>query len=168
MPILYFVSVWIHVLAAAVWIGSMVFFALVVLPALRGAGLAALAPGALKELGVRYRRLGWTSLLVLITTGVTNLMLRGLGWRDLGNAVFWRTEFGRVLGYKLFFVALVLLATAGHDAFMGRRATKRLADEPTSDNAARIRRRASLLGRATLLLSLAVLFFAVALVRGLP
>jgi len=138
---LYIVSVWVHVMAATAWVGSMLFFAAVAVPVMR-------APEALPLLrivGRRYRVFGWIALGTLLVTGVSNLYFRGIRWALLTDRAFWSTEFGHALAWKLVFVGLVVGATLAHDAW-----------------------RSALLGRATLLLSLVVLFFAVQLVRGGP
>lgn len=86
-----------------------------------------------------------------MASGVSNLLLRGIGLDALSSATFWRTDFGRILAYKLVFVALAVLSTAAHDVF-----------------ALRSRRVSSWLGRTTLLFSLGAVAFAVYLVRGMP
>ena len=168
MHALYFLSVWVHIVAASVWIGSMAFFALVVAPVLRRAeNRDALGP-MVRSLGLRFRVLGWACLAVLIVTGATNLWLRGVGLGLLAEGAFWRTEFGRALAYKLALVVAVVVSTVAHEALFTRSALRHLGAAPTSPAALRRRAVASWLGRATLLLSLAVVLFAVALVRGLP
>lgn len=165
---IYIASVWLHVLAAAAWIGSMLFFAAVIVPAMRDPAAAAGSPVLLQIVGRRYRVFGWTSLGILVITGVTNLWFRGIRWALLTDGEFWGSSFGRVLAWKLAFIALVLVATFGHDAWMGTAAAKRALVDRASAAAKAYRKRASLLGRSTLVLSLVVLFFAVELVRGAP
>ena len=165
---LYLLSVWIHLLAATAWIGAMLFFAVVVVPSLRDPGVAPSAPAVLRAVGKRYRIFGQASLAILVVTGVSNLLLRGFGWTILTNASFWQMGFGRTLAHKLVAVAGVIVATVMHDVWMGARATKLITESPASPEARALRRRASVLGRLTLILSLAVLFFAVELVRGAP
>ena len=103
-----------------------------------------------------------------MVTGITNLASRGIGWTMLVSEQFRGTAFGRAFAWKMVFVLLVIAATAAHDLLSGESAMRRLAADPRSAEAVRARRTASWLGRGTLLLSLAVLYFAVALVRGLP
>ena len=162
----YVISVWIHVVAAATWVGSMIFFAAVVVPVLRREDVRDRAPGLMRMLGARFRVLGWVALGVLIVTGISNLLLRGIGWSSLRDRTFWATSFGRALGAKLVCVGLVLVATAAHDVLFGKRAIQALEQDPAGGRAVRSRRLASWLGRAVLVLSLAILLFATALVRG--
>lgn len=160
----YALTVWIHIAAAAVWIGSMVFFAAVVVPVLRHHRGD---PGLLAQIGARFRVLGLSSLAVLVATGVANLYLRGITALALHERAFWSTDFGRLLAWKLGLVAIVLLSTAAHDLVLTRRATRALEADPCSPYAVRRRRLASWLGRFVLLASLAILYLALALVRGL-
>jgi uncharacterized membrane protein len=145
---LYAASVWIHVVAATAWVGSMIFFSAVVVPVLRRGELRDAAPALVARVGNRYRRFGWIALAVLLLTGASNLYFRGIGFHLLASSDFWQTSFGRALGWKLGFVAVVLVLTGAHGV------------------GARDRRVASWLGRALLLASLAILYFATALVRG--
>lgn len=167
MYALYLVSVWLHIVAAALWVGGLIFFALVVVPALRRqdqAGGAAL----LHRLGVRYRVVGWGSLVLLAVTGVLNLTTRGIRWSDLASSQWWQTPFGRLLAWKLALVAAVVVVGLLHDVAAGTRATARMQAQPGSPETLRLRRRALLLGRLMTLLSLAIVALAVLLVRGVP
>jgi uncharacterized membrane protein len=142
---LYAFSVWLHIVAAATWVGSMIFFAAVVVPVLRRSEVESAAPRLMHLLGARFRTLGWVALAVLVATGISNLY---------------------ALGCKLALVSFVLVATAAHDALAGKKALQALQRAPRSPEALRVRRVASWLGRVVLAASLAIVFFAIALVRG--
>jgi putative copper resistance protein D len=148
----YLLCVWAHIVAAAVWIGSMAFFALAVVPVLRRPEHRDVMAPLVRAIGRRFRVVGWACLVLLVATGAGNLALRGLGPAALAQAAFWGSGFGRMLAYKLGLVGLVLGTTAVHDAFSSspRRAL------------------ASWLGRASLLLSVAAALAGVMLVRGAP
>jgi putative copper export protein len=163
---LYALSVWLHLVAATAWVGSMIFFSTVAVPVLRRPELRGASPQLIRLLGARFRVLGWVALLVLLVTGVSNLAFRGVGLTLLFTGDFWVTSFGRALACKLSLVALVLIATVAHEILTGRRAVESLERDPSSREGARTRRAASWIGRAVLLLSLGILFFAAALVRG--
>jgi uncharacterized membrane protein len=167
MYALYTLSVFVHVLAACAWIGAMIFFAVAVVPVVRRPEFRTVFADIVRRVGARFRVLGWICVVALIATGIANLALRGL-LSQLTVGAFWSTDFGRTLAYKLVAVLLVVIATAAHDWLFGASAMQRLARDPSSPAAQRARRMASWLGRSTLLLSLAVLLFAVWLVRGLP
>jgi len=75
-------AVWIHLLAAVVWIGGTAFPTLVLVPALREVDLGARRSELLQATGVRFRSVGWIAPGVLIGTGILVLMLRGVRWAD--------------------------------------------------------------------------------------
>ncbi len=162
----YAICVWIHVVAATAWVGSMIFFSLVVVPVVRRPELRSTAAQMIAMIGARYRRLGWVALGTLIVTGAGNLYFRGLGWSFLASRRFWSTAFGAALGWKLVLVASVLALTTAHDVSTRRRIAHPADRDSTSADALRARRIASWLGRTVLAASLLILFFATALVRG--
>ncbi|TMC48444.1 MAG: CopD family protein [Chloroflexi bacterium] len=106
------IVLWIHILAASVWIGGQVTIAAVI-PLLRGAdGLAAAA-------GRRYQVVAWPAFAALAVTGVINTSNAGIAWSDLGG-----TSTGRTLAAKLGLVALSGAAAAMH-AFLQAPALRR-------------------------------------------
>ena len=85
MHALYLLSVWLHILAATVWIGGMSFLVLVVVPWLRRGGRVE-AAAFLRETGERFRNVGWSCFLLLAATGTFNLWVRGVRLSDFGRA----------------------------------------------------------------------------------
>ena len=164
MPLGYWLSVTLHVLAALLWLGGMFFLALVGAPALRTLE-PALRQRLFRDLGQRFRSVGWVSLALLLVTGVLNLHYKGwLHWDDtLGNAAFWRTPTGAALAWKLGAVAAMLLVQAVHDFALGPSSSRAVAGSP---EALRLRRRAALLARASALLGLVIVIAAVRVARG--
>lgn len=168
MRTLYLVSVYVHVLAVAVWLGGMAFLGLVLVPALRRPQHRGQAAELFGILGTRFRPVGWTCLALLLATGTIQLRARGVRWADLGSGAFWGGTAGRTLAAKLAVVALILVASAVHDFVVGPRAMAHWRAGGSPATAAILRRRASWLGRATLLLALLASALGVALVRGWP
>ena len=150
MSTLYVLSVWLHVVAACSWVGSMIFFATVVVPVLHRDDVQTFGPRLLRVLGARFRVLAWTSLAVLVLTGISNLSLRGIGLEALCQSSLWRTSFGRALGWKLGFVGITIAVTAAHEL-----STRQGPDgEVSAVQARRARRVASWIGRSIMLASL--------------
>lgn len=160
----YLFSVWLHLLAATVWIGSMIFLGLAVVPLLRRPEFVSVRTALLYQLGLRFRWIGWGVLLLLLVTGMINIGYRGYGWDDLWSGRLWQGPWGRTLAWKLVLVLLVMGISAVHDFYLGPRTMQLLARGETS--AEHLRRVASYLGRLMTLLSLAILALAVLLVRG--
>lgn len=167
MRLLYLVSVWIHILAAATWLGAAVFLVAVLVPTLRAGGDETVRARVLRASGPRLRALGWICFGLLAVTGVGNLAGRGFDLFDRLDLTWrlWTGPFGQALVWKLALFAAVLLLSAAHDFWLGPRAA---AADPGSPPALRARRRAAWMGRVVLLLGIAIVGFAVLLVRGWP
>jgi uncharacterized membrane protein len=168
MHYLYLLSVWIHILAAIVWIGGAAFLVLVLMPALRRPEYQAVSSPLLRWSAMRFRRIGWISLSTLILTGIFNLGFRGFSWASLFDGSLFHGPFGRLLAVKLSLVGFILFISLLHDFFLGPRAASAILADPGSPEAKRGRLIAAWMGRLTLTTALAVVAAGVALVRGWP
>lgn len=162
----YVFAVWLHIVAAMVWVGGLVCFAAVLVPLSRQPAFRHLSTELLSESGLRFRWVGWSALAVLIITGIYILSVRGYAWADLLNGTLWDGRFGRTLAIKLGLVGLLIVINTWHDFYVGPRAAEGLRGQPDSLETSRLRRSASWAARLTLVLSLAVVFLAVLLIRG--
>lgn len=167
MHALYLFSVWLHILAATAWIGGMFFLVLVVVPWLRRSPSAD-AGAFLRETGLRFRGVGWACFGILALTGAFNLWTRGVRPYDFVDGDWLASPFGHSVVAKLGLFGIVLALSAVHDFVVGPQATAALAQDPRSAQTRLWRRRASWLGRANVLLALALVAVAVTLVRGWP
>lgn len=167
MYALYLASVFLHVLAAIVWVGGMSFVTLVVVPWLRRGGRAQ-AGTFLRETGVRFRFVGWICFAVLVTTGTFNLWFRGVRIADVVSGEWASSPFGRTVLLKVGLFGVALGVSAVHDFVVGPRASSAIAADPTSVQTERLRRAASLLGRSNMILAIVIVALAVMLVRGTP
>jgi uncharacterized membrane protein len=165
MDKLYILFTFLHVLAAVVWVGGMVFLALALVPVLKKESFRAQAMPLIRESGRRFRHVSWACLGILVFTGFYALHFRG--WLSAGSA-FWKSPMGHVFMMKMTLVAVVLVLGALHDFVVGPRAMKAWREQPDAPAARRLRRRASWIGRVNLALSLVIVFSAVILVRGWP
>lgn len=162
---LYLFSVWLHILAAMVWVGGMLFLVFVLVPVLRGSATPQEAARFVRATGLRFRSVGWVALCVLVATGFSNIFLRGISPADLVSGGFWSSGWGHVLGVKLVLVAVVLILSLVHDFRVGPRASTALAANPTSPEALKLRKAASWMGRFNVLLGLAIVALGVVLAR---
>ena len=165
MPLLYYVNVTVHVLAAMLWLGGMFFLGVVGAPLLRAVEPPELRQRLFRLIGERFRAVGWVAIAVLVTTGVVNLYYRGwLHWNGvLGSAEFWRSGTGRTLAEKLVAVVVMISISAVHDFIDGPRAAR---EQPGTARALHFRRRAVLLARVNAFVGVLVVIAAVRLVRG--
>jgi uncharacterized membrane protein len=165
---LYLVSVWLHILAAIVWIGGTIFLALVLLPVLRTDEHAKVAPALIRASALRFRTIGWHCFAIFIVTGSLNLMFRGVGFADLGDGDFWRGSFGSLLALKLGLVCVIIAISAIHDFVIGPRAAAAWQDPARTKDAVRLRRQAVHIARLNLFLALVAVALGTMLVRGAP
>ena len=165
MPTWYYAKVTVHVLAAMVWLGGMLFLGLVGAPALRRIEPAPLRQRLFQELGVRFRAVGWWCIAVLVVTGGMNLWFRG--WLRgaspaLLDGAFWHTGTGHALAAKLVCVVVMVATSAVHDFVIGPGAGRAT---PGSERALLLRRRAALLARMNALVGVVLVAAAVRLAR---
>ena len=159
----YLASVYLHQLAALIWVGGMLFLTLVLVPVAlrmepsrRGALLA--------DVGRRFRWVGWGCMVVLAVTGLILLGRRGITLADIFTGHFISGPRGVALLSKLVLFAAMVGLSALHDFALGPQVARALQTAP--QRAAGLRRRTAWLARANLALGLAVLALAMLLVRG--
>lgn len=163
MSPIYYLTVTLHLLAAFVWLGGMIAFALLA-PALRSLEDDDVRQRIFQVLGERFRAVGWVCIAVLLITGVGQLHFRGWwGAGFWGVPGFWGTDLGVALAWKLTTVAFMVTAQGLHDFWLGPAAGRAVAQ---SDEARVLRRRAALLARVNAAVGLVLIYFAVRLARG--
>ncbi|MEW6470463.1 MAG: copper resistance protein CopD [Bacteroidota bacterium] len=157
---LYFASVFLHILAAAVWVGGMIFLVLVLIPAIRKNPEKALL---LHTIGLKFRTVGWVILSILLVTGLYNMHFRQVAftWQGLTESYA-----GRMAGYKLLIFTVTVLISAIHDFYIGTTATRLWMDKADIQKTNRFRFWARWAGRINVLLALMAVGIGVALVRG--
>lgn len=163
---LHLFSTWLHILAATVWIGGMAALGLLLVPLLRRERFRDVARPLLYASALRFRWIGWGALGVLVVTGLVNVRARGIPWAAWIAPQFWGTAWGLALGWKLLLVVTTLAVSAVHDFHFGPKAIRLMQEAPEHPKTERMRWWSSWLGRLTLVLSLAILWFAVLLPRG--
>ncbi len=127
----YVASVSIHILAAMIWIGGMLFLALILVPALKRLNDPPLMVRLVRDTGRRFRTVGWVTLITLVVTGTTNLMARGVTVEQLKSMDYWKTPFGSVLAFKLICVLCILTISLVTTSTSGRTPRKNSALRPT-------------------------------------
>jgi len=148
------IILWLHILAAILFIGPQVFLVLAGVPAMRTIEDVQQRTAATRVMTSRFGWLGGGALAVLVATGIINY----LHARDLGYLDFQR--YFVVLQVKLTLVALVIAFTVLHGAVFGRRLQALQAADAGAEEIARVHRWSLLLSVATLVLSIAIVFLA--------
>jgi copper resistance protein D len=157
----------LHLIAAAVWAGGMVFLGLAV-----GAARRTLADreriALFRRLGRRFLVAGGIAMAVLIATGTDMASDRLASFGDLFD-----TDYGKRLAEKLALVIVVIVLTAFHSLVQGpalsRLRAQALEHPADAELAKAIRRksaRAGIVSALNLLATLAILVLAARLVTG--
>lgn len=163
---MYYLSVFIHILSAIFWIGGMLFTVAVLVPASRHELLKNKKGAFFTLVGRKFSRITWALFLILMITGITNLLLRGYVLSDLITSSFWNSSFGSTLFIKLHLFGLVLILSGIHDFYAGPKAAKLMDQQPDDPKTETYRKLSSWIGRINLLLGLAILYYAMRLLRG--
>lgn len=169
MRALYVLSVWVHIVAAATWVGGALFLVIVLVPTAKRLEFLDEGMAFVHQAARRFLWVGWACLALLIATGLFNLVVHGgLSWELLARGEFWSSPYGRVLAGKLALVGVILILSAAHDFFLGPLASKAYTQDRVSSMAGRLRLAARWAGRVNLLLGLITIGLGATLVRGWP
>jgi uncharacterized membrane protein len=153
---------WIHLLAAAIWVGSQVFMFVAVMPALRTLDDTA-RRGAVLVLNRRFARLGWGALAILVLTGIENIMRR----QDETDLVFdYDFRYAWIFAVKLVLVGVVIVLTGIHTYVVGPRLMTLQEIRAGSEELAGMRRLSIVLSALNLLAAVAILFLVTLLQNG--
>lgn len=163
---MYKASVFIHIASALFWVGGMLFTVLVLVPASRHSMFKHKRGKLFEVVGKKFSKLSWLAFIILILTGITNLLLRGYTFQDLISTDFWYTDFGGILAWKLGVFAIILIISGIHDFYAGPRASHLMDQSPEAAETRSIRKTSSWLGRLNLLFGLWILYLAISLIRG--
>lgn len=163
---MYHLSVFIHMLSAIFWIGGMLFKVAVLVPASRHRLLAGRKGAFFTLIGKKFSRISWVLFVVLIITGITNLLSRGYSLADLVSSTFWKSNFGGNLFVKLILFGVVLILSGIHDFYAGPKAAELMDSKPENLTTKKFRKMSSWIGRINLIFGLLILYYAMRLLRG--
>ena len=159
---LYHINVWIHILMATIWVGGLIYTAAVVVPFALSHDYSE-RQRILRGLARRFRWIGWGSIVVLILTGIGNLLLR---YRPINIGDVFNPEKEPLLAawlpWKLMLVAVMVGLMLFHD-ITSLRAAKRYAGSPDAAPGNRAGSRAAALAT---IVAIAILYVSVRMVRG--
>jgi putative copper resistance protein D len=153
---LFKLSLFLHVLAAILWIGGMLFLTLIIAPFLKSLNDRKQQSFLYQMVGTRYRFWGWISIVILLITGPLNLYLMGISPLAIFNPTFHGTDYGFALMMKLGFVFIIVVSSILHDFWLG----------PKARNSPEYTKVARIFGRSNLVIALLIVIFAVFLRTG--
>ena len=149
----YYISVWLHIIGGAFWIGGMLFLPFVLLPGIKDHPDR---KNLLMATGLKFRFYGYVVLAMLFITGLLNIYLRGLSF---SFNFFTMTRYGQLVELKIILFVLMITISLLHDLIVGRKAVEQMENQ-------NIKLIARWTGRLLLLISLIMAYIGVVISRG--
>lgn len=155
---------YIHLAAAATWLGSMVFYALVVVPFVKKRHAREEYVVVLNDLGKQFRLLAW---VCLSTIAITGAILSDIisGWEAFATADGHSDKPASTIAWKMVGGVVIFILAALHDFRLGPKAIAAWGEEPDSEKANKLRSRMTLYGRINLILAFIVFWLGVSILR---
>ena len=148
------IILWIHILAATIFVGPQVFLFAVAMPAIRTIDDARQRASLTRAITRGFGVLGGAALAVLIVTGIINVVHAN------DNHDLDAKRYFIALQIKVTLVVAVLALTALHGGILGRRLERLREDGAPEDEIAKTRRLSMWLSAANLTLSIIILLCA--------
>jgi len=149
----YYISVWLHIVAAAFWIGGMLFLPLILLPGIKNNPERR---NLLMSTGLKFRFYGYIVLAIMFVTGLFNIYLRGISF---SLDFFIKTRYGQLVELKIILFVLMLMISLMHDLIVGRKAIEQMENQ-------NIKWIARWTGRILLFIALIMAYIGVIISRG--
>jgi len=157
------IILWIHLLASAIWIGGSLFIGIVFSPLLKTMfGSVEERMQVMIKVGKRFNKIAVPSLIILMGTGIYNSHIL-LSKPDLLLA----TSYGHFLIIKIILVIALIITYAIHVRVIRKDVEdKIMSKQMPLQQIQKLRKKIIILGEITVVLSVAILFFASLLNAG--
>lgn len=155
---------WAHLIAASIWVGGSIFIGIVLAPLLKT--ISDSIEGRLSimiRVGRKFNKIGVPSLIVLIATGIYN----SVGF-IVNPSMILSTNYGVVLLIKIILVILLIITFVVHVRLIRTEVERKIESKQLSGEfLQKLRSKIIMLGRLTVILSLAILLMAALLHSGI-
>ncbi len=163
MPIEQAIVTWIHFLCASIWVGGSIFLGLVLAPLLKKMSFPIEERlNLMIKTGRRFNKIALPALVILIATGIYNshLVLQN-------NEILFSTSYGAFLITKIILVIALIITFAIHVHIFNKNIEEKIAAKQITDSELqKLQKSAMILGESTVVISVAILFFAALLDAG--
>ena len=154
---------WAHLIAASIWVGGSIFIGIVLAPLLKT--ISDSIEGRLSimiRVGRKFNKIGVPSLIILIATGIYN----SVGF-IVNPSLILSTSYGVVLLVKIILVILLIITFAVHVRLIRIEVEQKIESKQLAGEfLQKLRSKIIMLGRLTVILSLAILLMASLLHSG--
>jgi len=154
---------WIHLVSAAVWVGGSLFLGVVLAPILKKMSMPLEERLQIMiKVGRRFNRIAVPSLIILIATGLYSSQ------QVLINPeILLSTSYGSYLVIKILLVIALVIAFAVHVRIIRKDVEEKIMSKQMSEEQIKkLRIKIIILGEVTVVISVAILFFAAVLDAG--
>ena len=154
------ISNYFHILAMSVWVGGMFYIMLVEVPVLRSNLRASEFSSNMTQLGKRFQKVGWVLLIILLMTGLSNIMLE-----DSIADMMKNENYLKSIVVKLILFTLMVINTAIHTFYLGPKMSTLAEKSSTEDNDDlsveydKLKKRSMISSAFSLLLSLVIIYY---------
>ncbi|MCH2407389.1 MAG: CopD family protein [Candidatus Nitrosopelagicus sp.] len=157
------VVTWIHLLCASIWVGGSIFLGLVLAPLLKKMSFSIEERlNLMIKTGKRFNKIALPALLILIATGIYNshLVLQS-------PEILFSTSYGIFLITKITLVIALIITFIIHIRVFGKDIEEKItAKQITTGELQKLTKKGMILGETTVVISVAILFFAALLDAG--
>tara|TARA_Y100001949_G_C15970934_1_gene323833 strand:- start:701 stop:1195 length:495 start_codon:yes stop_codon:yes gene_type:complete len=154
---------WIHFLCASIWVGGSIFLGLVLAPLLKKLSFSIEERMNLMiKTGRRFNKIALPALVILIATGIYNshLVLQS-------PEILFSTSYGAFLITKIILVIALIVTYAIHIKIFSKDVEEKItAKQITDRELQKLTKQGMILGETTVVISVAILFFAALLDAG--
>jgi len=163
VPIEQAILTWIHLIAAAIWVGGSIFIGIVFSPILKTITTTVEERIQIMiKVGKRFNKVAVPALIILMITGLYNSHLL-LSKPDLLMA----TSYGIFLTIKIVLVIALIITYAVHVRVIRKDVEDQImSNQMPIQQIQKLRKKIIILGEITVVLSIAILFFAALLDAG--
>ena len=155
---------WIHLISASIWVGGSIFLGVVLAPLLKKMSLSIEERLELMiKVGRRFNKIALPSLIILIGTGIYNshLVLQS-------PEILFSSSYGAFLITKIVLVIALFVTFAVHIRLFSKDIEQKISARQIADmELKKLNKKGMILGETTVVISVAILFFAALMDAGI-
>ena len=158
------ITTWIHLISASIWVGGSIFLGVVLAPLLKKMSLSIEERLELMiKVGRRFNKIAIPSLVILIGTGIYNshLVLQS-------TEILFTSSYGAFLITKIVLVIALIVTFAVHIRLFSKDIEQKINARQIADTELKkLNKKGMILGETTVVISVAILFFAALMDAGI-
>jgi len=155
---------WIHLISASIWVGGSIFLGVVLAPLLKKMSLSIEERLELMiKVGRRFNKIALPSLVILIGTGIYNshLVLQS-------TEILFSSSYGAFLITKIVLVIALIVTFTVHIRLFSKDIEQKISARQIADTELKkLNKKGMILGETTVVISVAILFFAALMDAGI-